>query len=68
MGKPRNNVLTPPEVEYASRVQLMDTVQTIARDQGYAVTIKISIAGKRVYRKCDRGAVNVPKVGKERQR
>ena len=61
-------MLPPPEVEYASREQLMDTVQTFARGQGYAVTIKSSIAGKRVYLKCDRGAVNVPKVGKERQR
>ena len=61
-------MLPRPEVEYASREQLMDTVQTFARGQGYAVTIKSSIAGKRVYLKCDRGAVNVLKTGKERER
>ena len=43
-------------------------MQTFARGHGYAVTIKSSIAEKRVYLKCDRGAVNVPKVGKELQR
>ena len=46
----------------------MDNLQTLARGQGHAVTLKSSIAGKRVYLKCDIGAVNVPKVGKERQR
>ena len=61
-------MLPPPEVEYASREQLEDNVQTFARGQGYAVTIKSSITGKRVYLKCDRGAINVPKIGKERQR
>ena len=61
-------MLPPPEVEYASREQLEDTVQTFACGQGYAVTIKSSIAGKRAYLKYDRGAVNVPKVEKERQR
>ena len=61
-------MLPPPEVEYASREQLTGTVQTFARGQGYALTIKSSIAGKSVYLKCDRGAVNVPKVEKERQR
>ena len=61
-------MLPPPKVEYASREQLMDTVQTFARGQGYAVMIRSSIAEKRVYLKCDRGAVNVPKVGKEHQR
>ena len=60
-------MLSPPEVEYASREQLMDTVQTFACGQDYAVTIKSSIAGKSVYLLCDRGAVNVPKVEKERQ-
>ena len=57
-------MLSPPEVEYAIREQLMDTVQTFASGQGYAVTIKSSIAGKRVYLKCDRGAVNVPRLEK----
>ena len=61
-------MIPPTEVEYASREQLIDTAQTFARGQGYAVTIKNSIAGKRVYLKCNRVAVNVPKVGKERQR
>ena len=61
-------MLPSPEVEYASREKLINTVQTFARRQGYADTIKSSIAAKRVYLKCDRGAVNVPKVGKVRQR
>ena len=59
-------MLSPPEVEYAIREQLMDTVQTFASGQGYAVMMNGSIVGKRVYLKCDRGALNVPKVGKER--
>ena len=58
----------PPEVEYASRQQLIDTVQTFARGQGCAVTINSSIAGKRDYLKWHRGAVNLPNVEKERQR
>ena len=36
-------MLPPPEVEYASREQLMDTVKTFARGQGYAVTIKVRL-------------------------
>nr|CCA20967.1 Pc21g00130 putative [Albugo laibachii Nc14] len=63
-----NNMLPPPEVEYSTREQFEDAVQTFARGQGYAVTIKSSIAGKRVYLKCDRGALNVNKLGEERQR
>ena len=43
-------------------------MQTFARGQGYAVTIKSSIAGKRVYLNCDRGALNVNKLRKEHQR
>ena len=43
-------------------------MQTFACGQGYNVTIKSSIAGKRVYLKCDPGALNVNKLGKERQR
>ncbi|KAI9916056.1 hypothetical protein PsorP6_007994 [Peronosclerospora sorghi] len=31
----RDNMLPPPEVEYASREQLEDAVQTFARGQGY---------------------------------
>ena len=46
----------------------MDTVQTFVSGQGYAVTIKSSIAGKRVHLKFDRGAVNLPKVEKKRKR
>nr|CCA25904.1 Pc21g00130 putative [Albugo laibachii Nc14] len=63
-----NIMLLPPEVAYSNREQLEDAVQTFARGQGYAVTIKSSIAGKRVYLKYDRGALNVNKLGKERQR
>ena len=39
-----------------------------ARGPGYAVTIKNSVEGKRFYLKCDRGALNVNKLGEERQR
>nr|CCA23044.1 AlNc14C177G8154 [Albugo laibachii Nc14] len=54
----QNNImLSPPEVEYSTREQLEDAVQTFARGQGYAATIKSSIAVKRVYLKWDGGAL-----------
>ena len=59
-------MLPPPEVEYSTREKFEDAVQTFARGKGYAVTIKSSIAGKRVYLKCDRGALNLNKLGEER--
>ena len=38
---PHDNMPFPPEVEYSSREQLEDAVQTFARGQGYAITINV---------------------------
>uniref|UniRef100_M4BCV4 FAR1 domain-containing protein n=1 Tax=Hyaloperonospora arabidopsidis (strain Emoy2) TaxID=559515 RepID=M4BCV4_HYAAE len=46
----------------------MDSVQKFARVQGYAVSIKFSITGKRVYLKCDRGTLKPQNQQDSRQR
>jgi hypothetical protein len=45
----------PPEMAYPSLKALMESVQTFAATQGYVVTKKRTVEGKKLWIKCDRG-------------
>jgi hypothetical protein len=45
----------PPEMSYASSEALMEAVQAFATSQGYVVTRKRTVEGKKLWIKCDRG-------------
>ncbi|CEG45282.1 uncharacterized protein PHALS_01590, partial [Plasmopara halstedii] len=61
-------LLPPPEMDYVSREELMSAVQNFARAQGYAVSIKRSNAGKRVFLKCDSGGLYQLKINLEERK
>ncbi|KAL7682867.1 putative methylmalonate-semialdehyde dehydrogenase [Plasmopara halstedii] len=61
-------LLPPPKMEYVSREELMSVVQSFARAQGYAVSIKRSNTGKRVFLKCDSGGLYQPKINLEERK